>query len=125
MSTRGATGVVYRAANRNSNGDMVDESGKVVRSIPPLGTITGIILGGLSASLSMQRQDSSDTSGQIGIPLRKKFNPNAIAIKYGDRLVIDGTTFRVTSAPRWTQQNVKTGTKPEYTWVEVEGTVGV
>lgn len=122
MTQRGATGVVYRTPMRDPNGDPIDENGNVVRpgSLGSLvGTITGIIVGGLSASPSMQRQETSDTTGQIGIP-----NKDPIKVKFGDRILIDGTVFRVTSRPLWTYSNQRTGTKPEFTWVQVEGTTG-
>ncbi|MBB5167208.1 hypothetical protein [Mycobacterium sp. AZCC_0083] len=122
MTQRGATGVVYRAAKRNAHGDPVDDDGNVIRvgaEGTEVGTIHGIITGGLSASPSLQRQESSDTSGQIGIP-----NKQPIRVRFGDRILIDGTVFRVISKPLWIYANQRTGTKPEFTWVEVEGTAG-
>jgi hypothetical protein len=122
VNTRGATGIVYRAPLRDRNGDPVDENGKPVRvgaAGTKVGTITGIIMGGGSASPSLAQQDSSNTTGQIGIPNRH----NAIQVQFNDQILIDGVTYRVISNRLWTQANTMTGTKPKYTWVEVEGTV--
>lgn len=122
---RGATGVIYREPQRDRNGDPVDDDGNVVRpgQYSP-GTITGIITGGLSASVSMQRQESSDTSGQIGIPNAKRHNPSGIKVKFGDRIALENIVFRVTSTPRWTEVSTLGSAQPEYTWVEVEGVIG-
>lgn len=122
MSKRGATGEVYRAPKRNAHGDPVDDQGNVIRvgaDGTKVGSIEGILMGGMSASLSMRRQESSNTTGQIGIPIRK----NPIKVQFGDMIVIDGVKFRVTQKPIWTYANTMSGTKPKYTWVQVEGKV--
>lgn len=122
MSGSGATGKVYRAPLRNAHGDPVDQNGNVVRPTSNgllVGEIKNILMGGVSASPSLQRQDSSNTSGQIGIPNKK----NQIKVQFNDRLIIDGVTYRVVSQPLWTYRNSLSGTKPKYTWLQVEGTV--
>ena len=64
-------GTVYRPVERNANGDPVDESGNIVRPTDPgnlVGEINGIVMGGQSIAPSRGRQESSDTTGQIGRP---------------------------------------------------------
>ncbi|QSM01069.1 head-to-tail stopper [Mycobacterium phage Nanosmite] len=122
MIPRGRKGFVYRAPKRNHNGDPVDDDGNVIRvgaDGTKLGEVKGILMGGLSASPSMGRQESSNTSGQIGIP-----NKNVIKVQFGDRIVIDGVKYRVVSTGMWDYPNSMSGTKPEYHWVQVEGSVG-
>lgn len=114
---------VYRTPTRNSDGDPVDADGKVVRVGAEgtyVGEIKNIMMGGLSASPSRRREESSDTSGQVGIPNVK----NQIKVRFGDRLVIDGIVYRVISKPQWDYPHGLTGTKPAYHWVQIEGTVG-
>ncbi|ASR75871.1 head-tail connector protein [Mycobacterium phage Aziz] len=121
MMPRGRPGRVYRVPQRNEHGDPIDSDGNVIR-VGKLGTelgeVRGIIMGGLSASPSLARQESSNTSGQIGIP-----NKNLIKVQFGDRIVIDSVVYKVTSAPRWDYENSMSGTKPQYHWVQVDGTV--
>ena len=135
MIPRGRTGQVYRTPRRDAHGDPVDENGNVIRLrergstlpfTPPVslgssstyvGEVKGILMGGLSASPSLSRQESSDTTGQIGIP-----NKNLIKVQFGDRIVIDGVKYKVTSRGRWDYPNSMSGTRPEYHWVSVAGT---
>lgn len=123
MIRSGRPGKVYRAVHgRNANGDPVDANGKVVRpeaSGTYVGDLKGILMGGISASVSMSRQESSDTTGQIGIP-----NENPVRAQFGDRILIDGQMYKVTSPDRWNYPNSMSSTKPMYTWVNVEATVG-
>ena len=120
MTQSGRPGKVYRTPLRNRNGDPVDADGNVIRVGADgtyVGEVKGILMGGLSASPSLSRQESSDTSGQIGIP-----NKNLIKVQFGDRIVIDGVKYKVTSRGRWDYPNSMSGTRPEYHWVSVAGT---
>lgn len=122
MTGAGAVGDVYRAPLRNENGDPVDDDGNVVRSTNSglkVGTLTGITLGGLSASPSLARQDSSNTSGQIGID-----NRNTFKVQLNDRILINGDWYKVVSPPRWDYPNSLSTTKPKCHWVQVEATTG-
>ena len=121
---RGRPGDVYRAVHgRNKHGDPIDDEGNVVRPEKDgtlfVGEVKGILMGGLSASPGLARQESSNTTGQIGVP-----NKNAIKVQFGDRIVIDGVKYKVTSPPRWDYENSMSTTRPVYHWVSVEGTVG-
>ncbi|AER26073.1 head-to-tail stopper [Mycobacterium phage Skinny] len=121
MIRGGRTGKVYRTPQRNAHGDAIDAQGNVIRvgaNGTELGEVKGIIMGGLSASPALARGEYSSTESQIGIP-----NKNAIKVKFGDRILIDGVLYKVVSAPMWDYSNSLSGTKPEYHWVRVEGTV--
>lgn len=124
MMPRGASGKVYRAAfGRNNDGDPIDSDGNVVHIEENLGCfigdILGVLLGGPSASPSMSRQDSSDTSEQIGIPIHP-LNP---VVKLGDRLIINSVRFKVISQADWAYANSMTTTKPTYAWYHVDATL--
>lgn len=123
MIRTGRPGELFRpsAYSKNAHGDPVDADGKIVRPTDlglKIGNIEGILMGGLSASPSMSRQESSDTSGQLGIP-----NNQPLKVGLGDRLVIDGATYKVTSPRRWDYPQSMSGTKPVYHWVSVAATV--
>lgn len=113
---------VYRAPGRNEHGDPVDANGKVVRPTDNgllVGVIDDVIFGGLSASPALARGEFSDSTGQLGIPNRQK-----IQLQYGDRLIIDETEYRVVSRPRWNYGSRSMNTKPDYHWVQIDGTTG-
>lgn len=122
MIPRGATGLLYRPyqVNFDRNGDPVDADGNVTRQESPdtfVGTLYGILTGGPSASTALARGEFSDTTGKFGIPTQ-----NAYKVQFGDRLVIDGITYRVTERPDWDYPNSMSGTPPDYAWVTVEDT---
>ncbi|WP_141564281.1 hypothetical protein [Mycolicibacterium palauense] len=114
---------VYRAVKRDKYGDPVNESGEVTRVGPNgfghVGTVKGVMLGGLSASPSMRRGESSNTEGMIGIPNKR----NGIKVKFGDQLLIDGFSYKVISPPRWDYEHSMSGSRPQYHWVQVVGGV--
>lgn len=123
MIRTGRPGELFRpsAYGKNSHGDPVDADGKIVRPTDlgiKVGDIKGILIGGLSASPSMSRQESSNTTGQLGIP-----NRQPLKVGFGDRLKIDGVTYKVTSPRRWDYPQSMSGTQPVYHWVSVEGTI--
>lgn len=110
---------VHRTPARNDNGDPVDSSGNVIRpDATSIGTITGLIIGGQSVSPRRDRQEASDTSGQIGIP-----KANEIKVAFGDRLVIDGVTYKVTSRAEWDYVSDLSGYDFSHYWVHAEATV--
>jgi hypothetical protein len=115
-------GTVYRAATRNAHGDAVDGNGDVVRPVGNadvlVGTITGIIMGGQSVTPSRGRQESSDTTGQIGCPTTEP-----VTLQFGDRIDIRDVRYKVTSRPEWDYPNSLTGTLPTHYWVWVEATI--
>jgi hypothetical protein len=114
-------GNVYRAPARNAHGDAIDADGNVIRlsdGVALVGEINGIVMGGQSALPSRGRQESSDTSGQVGIP-----NTNAIKVQFGDRIEIDGVTYKVTSRPQWDYAHSLTGSPPSHYWLHVESTI--
>lgn len=124
MIRGGVPAQVFRMQPRqyNRNGDPVDSHGNVVRATDDgfhVGDLKGVRMGGQSASQALQRRgESSDTSGQIGIPLA-----NTIKVQYDDQLLIDGVRYKVTSRPNWTWPQSMSGTKPEFAWVSVEATI--
>ncbi|SKY04087.1 Uncharacterised protein [Mycobacteroides abscessus subsp. massiliense] len=113
---------VYRAVHsRDEHGDPIDEHGNVIRLEGDdgcIGTVYGLIMGGQAPFSSLDRQESSNTTGQIGIP-----NKNAIKVKFGDRLVINEMKYKVTSTGMWDYPQLMTGTPPEYHWVTVDATI--
>lgn len=123
MMPRGATGKVFRAQfGRNDDGDPIDADGNVIRledGRANIGNIYGVLMGGPSASPTLGRQETSDTSGQIGIPIYKR----NVAVKFGDLLVIDSVRYRVTSRPKWNYPQSMTGTKPAYVWIDVDAVI--
>ncbi|ATN93982.1 head-tail connector protein [Mycobacterium phage Kumao] len=120
---RGQSGTVYRAPKRDRHGDPVDENGNPVEltgdGLAKVGVVKGIILGGLSASPSMERRETSDTTGQIGIP--RKRNPR---VRFGDRIDINGVRYQVVSNPEWDYPHYMTGTDFGMYWVSVRGVIG-
>lgn len=118
MSAR--SGDVFRAPKRDRHGDPIDDDGNPVRVLDKsgqafVGTLTGIIMGGQSASRRLQNSESSDTSGMIGC-LRN----HSVKVKHGDRIVIDGVKYEVTSRPEWQYGHsfADTDWSPYY-WVDV------
>lgn len=115
-------GTVYRATRRNAHGDAVDGNGNVVRPSGNadvlVGTITGIIMGGQSVAPSRGRQESSDTTGQIGCPTTE-----AVHLQFGDRIDIAGVRYKVTSRAEWDYPSSLTGTDFGYAWFHVEATI--
>jgi hypothetical protein len=123
MMPRGLTGKVYRAQfGRNDDGDPIDADGNVIRiedGAGYVGDIYGVLMGGPSASPALGRQETSNTSGQIGIPIHKR----NVAVQFGDRLIIEDVRYRVVSRPKWNHPQTLTGTKAAYMWVDVDATV--
>lgn len=121
---RGQTGSVFRAPMRDRHGDAIDEDGKPVDMLDEdgnayVGDISGIVMGGLSASPSMSREESSDTRGMIGCPRKA-----VVRVQFGDRININNVRYRVTSNPEWDYPHDFTGTDFGYYWVNVEGVIG-
>ncbi|KAA0083273.1 hypothetical protein CIW52_12620 [Mycolicibacterium sp. P9-64] len=115
------TGTVYRAPARNAHGDPVDTGGNVVRlddGAALVGTINGVILGGQAVASSRGRQESSDTSGQIGCPTTE-----AVHLQFGDRIDIRSVRYKVISRPAWDDPSALTGTEFGYAWFDVEATI--
>lgn len=120
---RGLPGTVYRAAfGRDRNGDPIDSGGNVIHVEEDLGCkvgdLIGILMGGPSASPTLARGTNSDTSGQIGIPI--KGNP---AVKFNDILLIESVRYKVVSRPEWYFANSLTTTQPTYAWYRVDATI--
>lgn len=91
---------------------MLDEEGLAF-----IGELEDIIMGGLSASPSMARQETSDTRGMIGC--RTDLEPQ---VKFGDRIEIDDVRYQVTSKPEWGYGHSFSGsTFFNRYWVDVEG----
>lgn len=84
-----------------------------------LGDVTGVVIGGPSVQPLARFPGTVSTEGQIGIPWEQE---SGLEVAQHDRLVIDGTLYAVTSDPFWTSDNVLTGTRPSYYWVEVRST---
>lgn len=121
---RGQTGLVFRAPLRDRHGDAINEDGSPVDMTDEdgnayVGQIFNIVMGGMSASPSMSREESSDTRGMIGCPRRSD-----VKLQFGDRLEVNGVRYRVISNPAWDYRQGMTGTDFGYYWVDVEGTVG-
>lgn len=123
----GRSGDVFRAPKRDRHGDpinldgtpldMLDEDGNAF-----VGTITDIVMGGISATKTLSRQESSNTSSMIGCPA------DQLRLKLGDRIVIDGDRYEV-GATEWDHENSITGnavcgTGPARYWVRIGGRVG-
>lgn len=124
MIPNGRVGEVYRATHgRDRNGDPIDADGNVIRleadGTNHIGTVKGIVMGGMSAQPSASRQESFDTSGQCGIPYG-----NTIVVQFGDRILIDGIKYKVGSTPQWAYPNSMSTTKPKNRWYNLEGTGG-
>lgn len=120
---KGQTGLVFRAPLRDRHGDPIDEDGKPVDMLDDegnafVGEISRIVMGGLSASPKMAREESSDTRGMIGCPRKSK-----VKLQFGDRIDINGVRYRVISKPEWDYRHFLTGTDFGYYWVDVEGMV--
>lgn len=120
----GQTGLVFRAPLRDRHGDAIDANGNPVDMTDEdgnafVGQIDKIVMGGMSASPTMSREESSDTRGMIGCPRRA-----AVRLQFGDRVNINGIRYRVVSAPEWDYRQGMTGTDFGYYWVDVEGTIG-
>ena len=113
-------GTVFRAPSRNAHGDAVDGGGNVVRltdGVALVGSIT-IVMGGMSVTPSRGRQESSDTTGQIGCPTTE-----AVHLQFGDRIDIGGVRYKVTSRAEWDYPSSLTGTSFGYAWFDVESTI--
>lgn len=121
---RGQTGLVFRAPLRDRHGDAIDEDGKPVDMLDEdgnafVGEIANIVMGGMSSSPSMSRQESADTRGMIGCPRRA-----AVKLQFGDRVEINNVRYRVISNPEWDYRHGLSGTDFGFYWVDVEGTIG-
>lgn len=120
----GATGDVFRAPKRNRHGDAVDDDGNPVgitdkEGLAFVGTIENIVMGSMSAVRTADRQETSDGEGQLGI---LKTDPTQV--RFGDRIVIDGSKYEVRSRPQWTHAHSMTTTNfPRY-WVDVSTRLG-
>ena len=117
------TGTVYRAPQRDRHGDPIDYWANPVDMADPdgwayVGTISGVIIGGQSVSPSRGRQESSDTTGQIGCR-----RTGSVKLQFGGRIDIDGQRYKVVSRPEWDYPHW-TGTSFPLYWVRVEATVG-
>jgi hypothetical protein len=126
MMPRGATGLLYRPEELtlDRHGDPISD-GQVVRATSPetyVGILEGILLGGPAATQSLQRRgESADTTGKWGIPLEN--GPvNNTSVKQDDYIVVGKVTYKVMSRPDWGHQNVITGSRPTYCWVQVAAT---
>lgn len=120
---KGRTGRVFRAPLRDRHGDPVDVDGNPVDMLDAdgnafVGEVKRIIIGGMSASPTMGREESSDTRGMIGVPRKQ-----AVAIQFGDRVEIGDVRYRVVSNPEWDYAHDMTGTDFGYYWLSVEGMV--
>lgn len=119
MIRGGRPGKVFRAPKRDRHGDPVDLDGNPVDMNSDgqafVGVVRGVVMGGLSASPSLRQGEASDTSGQIGIP-----NENPFKVRFGDRILIDSVSYKVTSRPRWDYAQSMSGTRPQMHWVSVE-----
>lgn len=113
---------VYRAVHsRDPHGDPIDTDGNVIRlegNDGYIGTVHGLIMGGQAPYSQLDRQESSNTTGQIGIP-----NKNTIKVQFGDRLVVNGVKYKVTSKGMWDYPQLMSGTPPEFHWVTVDATI--
>lgn len=113
---------VYRAVHsRDPHGDPIDADGNVTRlegNDGYIGTVYGLIMGGQAPYSQLDRQESSNTTGQIGIP-----NKNTIKVQFGDRLVVNGVKYKVTSKGMWDYPQLMSGTRPEFHWVTVDATI--
>lgn len=121
---KGQTGLVFRAPLRDRHGDAIDEDGNPVDMLDEegnafVGEINNIVMGGMSASPKMAREESSDTSGMIGCPRRGK-----VKLQFGDRININGVRYRVTSNPEWDYPHYLTGSDFGFYWVNIEGMIG-
>lgn len=119
----GRTGRVFRAPLRDRHGDPIDSDGNPVDMLDGegnayVGEVKRVIMGGLSASPSMARQESSDTSGMIGVPRKQ-----TVKLQFGDRVEIGNVRYRVTSNPEWDYRHDLTGTDFGYYWVSIEGII--
>lgn len=120
----GATGDVFRAPKRNRHGDPIDDDGNPVgitdkEGLAFVGTIDNIVMGSMSATRTVDRQETSDSDGQLGI---LKSDPTQV--RFGDRIVIDGSKYEVRSRPQWAHAHSMTTTNfPRY-WVDVSTRLG-
>lgn len=120
----GLTGRVFRAPARDRHGDPVDELGRPVSMLDEdglafVGQIKGIVMGGMSASPSRAREETADTGGMIGCPVR-----SSVKLSFGDRIDIGGVRYQVTSRPEWDYRQALTGTRFRHYWVDVRGVDG-
>lgn len=120
----GQVGTVFRAPLRDRHGDAIDPEGNPVDMTDEdgnayVGQIKNIIMGGMSASPSMSREESSDTRGMIGCPRKA-----AVKLQFGDRIEINSVRYRVVSRPEWDYNQSLTGTDFGYYWVDIEGVIG-
>ena len=121
---KGLTGKVFRAPLRDRHGDPVDADGNPVSMVDVdglafVGEIKEIVMGGMTASPTMQRQETSDSAGMIGCPVK-----SVVKLAMGDRIDIGGTRYQVASKPHWDYRQTLTGTRFPYYWVDVRGTDG-
>jgi hypothetical protein len=117
-----ATGTVYRAPARDSNGDPVVD-GKVVRvgaDGTVVGEISGLIFGGQAVATADSRGDVASTEGLIGAPTAA-----AIALQHNDVLVVDDVRYKVTGPALWGRPHSLTGSTDtaRYRWHEVTALV--
>lgn len=127
---RGVSADVFRASNdtigakRDRHGDVVDTAGAPVQitdkdGLAFIGTLTNVLMGSISAVRTKDREESADGLGEIGF-----LQNQAPRVKFGDRLVINGQKYEVTSDPRWGTPHSMTGTVfPRY-FVSVEARSG-
>ncbi|MBI3217595.1 MAG: hypothetical protein HYZ38_27605 [Mycobacterium sp.] len=83
----------------------------------PLGEVTGVILGGVSARSLRGFPGLVETSGQAAFP---KDAP--ITVQPGDRVVISGVAYAVVGPVEWAEPSALTGYDFGYYWLTLEST---
>jgi len=107
---------VWRAAERDRNGDPVDADGNVIRvgaDGTMVGTITGLIVGAQSVTDARARGSVTSTEGMLGVPV------DGLALKHDDTVVTDtGIRWRVAGPPQWGKRHSLTGSTAtaRYVW---------
>lgn len=101
--------IVYRP-ERNHKGDVIGTLDDYL-----VGEISGVVIGGPSVQPVGRFPGVMSTEGQLGIPWSQD---SGIVVQQYDRLVMDGLWYAVTSSRLWTGDNVLTGSRSSYYWIE-------
>jgi hypothetical protein len=114
-------GTVFRAPNRDANGDPIGADGNVIRITSDganLGMLSGLIFGTPQSDQPVAtRGNVVDTQGLVGAPIDAP-----ITLQHGDVLAVNGVRYAITGPRLWGDVGYF-GMQPTHYWITCTATV--